>query len=70
MNNEQINPFDDESEPFLVLQNGLSQYSLWPAFLAVPAGWQQVLGPDTRAACVAYVETTWTDIRPLVRSIA
>jgi MbtH protein len=30
----------------------------------VPAGWRPVFGEDTREACLAYVETTWTDLRP------
>jgi MbtH protein len=70
MNNQQTNPFDDDSQPFLVLQNDQSQYSLWPAFAATPPGWQVLLGPDSRAACIAYVETEWTDIRPQPRRAA
>jgi uncharacterized protein YbdZ (MbtH family) len=58
------NPFDDEDGTFLVLVNDENQHSLWPAFAAVPAGWRSVLGPDTRAACVTHIETTWTDMRP------
>lgn len=64
MNTDQQNPFDDDSQSFLVLVNAEEQHSLWPAFAAVPAGWQPVLGPDTRAACVAYLGARWTDIRP------
>lgn len=60
------NPFDAEDGTFLVLRNGVSQYSLWPEFLAVPPGWRTVFGPATRAAALAYVEETWTDrlLRP------
>lgn len=65
MSIEQLNPFDDESQPFLVLANAQAQHSLWPTFAAVPAGWQVVLGPDSRAACVDWLERNWTDIRPL-----
>lgn len=32
------NPFEDENGTFLVLVNDEGQYSLWPAFLDVPAG--------------------------------
>jgi len=58
------NPFDDDAGRFLVLVNAEEQHSLWPAFAEIPAGWTAVLGPDSRSACLAYVETHWTDLRP------
>jgi MbtH protein len=58
------NPFDDDSATFYVLANDEEQYSLWPAFVAVPAGWRVVFGEDTLAQCLAYFETNWTDLRP------
>ena len=58
------NPFDDENGVFLVLVNDEGQHSLWPAFADVPAGWTVVHGEDTRAACLDYIETNWTDMRP------
>lgn len=61
---EQLNPFDDKSLDFLVLLNARQQYSLWPAFSDVPAGWQTVAGPTTRVACIAYIEEHWQDMRP------
>ena len=65
MNDDAINPFDDDSQAFLVLKNALAQYSLWPLFAAVPPGWEVTAGPLPRAACVDYLNATWTDIRPL-----
>lgn len=62
------NPFEDAEGRFLVLVNGENQHSLWPSFAEVPAGWQSVFGPDTRDACLSYVDTHWTDMRP--RSLA
>ncbi|QFZ20394.1 MbtH family protein [Saccharothrix syringae] len=58
------NPFDDESGRFYVLANDEEQHSLWPAFLQVPTGWRVVFGEQSRAACLAYVEENWTDLRP------
>ena len=58
-----MNPFDDESGVFLVLRDEGGRYSLWPTFADVPAGWSPVFGPESRAACLAYVEKTWTDLR-------
>lgn len=58
------NPFDDSNASFVVLINSENQHSLWPNFAEVPAGWQVVHGPDTRQACLDYVNTHWTDMRP------
>lgn len=58
------NPFDDAEGRFLVLVNSEDQHSLWPSFAQVPPGWTVVFGEDTREACLAYVESHWTDLRP------
>lgn len=58
------NPFDDDDEAFHVLINAEKQYSLWPSFAEVPAGWTAVHGPAGRAACVQFVDRVWTDMRP------
>lgn len=57
-------PFDDDQGVFLVLVNSEHQHSLWPEFAEIPAGWSAVFGPDKRQACLDYVETHWTDMRP------
>jgi MbtH protein len=59
------NPFEDPEGRFHVLVNDEGQHSLWPSFAAIPAGWTTTFGPDTRDSCVTYVETHWTDLRPL-----
>lgn len=61
------NPFDDESGTFYVLVNDEEQYSLWPTWSPVPAGWEIVFGAEGqtgRQACLDYVEQHWTDLRP------
>jgi MbtH protein len=58
------NPFDDDDGTFYVLANDEEQRSLWPAFVDVPVGWRVVFGEDTRPNCLAYVEKSWTDMRP------
>ena len=58
------NPFDDEDGDFLVLVNDERQYSLWPSFVDVPAGWQPVGPRGDRKACLAWIEETWVDMRP------
>lgn len=58
------NPFEDADGRFFVLVNDEEQHSLWPSYVDVPAGWAITFGEDTREACLAYVETNWTDLRP------
>ncbi|WP_230885629.1 MbtH family protein [Streptomyces spinoverrucosus] len=58
------NPFDDTDGTFLVLVNDEGQHSLWPAFAAVPDGWQRVFGEASRQECLDHVERAWTDLRP------
>jgi uncharacterized protein YbdZ (MbtH family) len=58
------NPFDEEDGTFLVLANDEEQYSVWPAFAAVPQGWTVVHGESSRAESLEYVEAHWTDMRP------
>ncbi len=59
------NPFDDPRIQHRVLVNDEGQHSLWPSFSEIPDGWQAVFGPDTRTACLGYVDTHWTDLTPL-----
>jgi MbtH protein len=58
------NPFDDEDGRFLALINDEGQYSLWPVFADVPAGWTVALEEGSRQAALDYIETNWTDMRP------
>ncbi|MFG3160026.1 MbtH family protein [Streptomyces sp. NPDC048232] len=58
------NPFDATDTEFLVLVNDERQHSLWPVAIDVPSGWTVAHGPTDRAACLEYVETRWTDVRP------
>ncbi|WCN79534.1 MbtH family protein [Micromonospora sp. LH3U1] len=48
-----------------VLVNHEEQYSLWPAFLDVPAGWTDTGVSGTKEECMSYVKEVWTDMRPL-----
>ena len=57
-------PFDNDQGTFIAIVNKEGQYSLWPAFADVPAGWETAFGEDTRPACLDFIERTWTDLRP------
>lgn len=58
------NPFEDPEGAYLVLVNDEGQYSLWPSFAEVPAGWTVAKDEDTRQACLDFVNENWTDMRP------
>ncbi|MFJ8043302.1 MbtH family protein [Kitasatospora sp. NPDC096147] len=58
------NPFDDESGRFFVLVNSEAQYSLWPARLDLPGGWDRVGPEGSRQECLDRIEAAWTDMRP------
>jgi MbtH protein len=58
------NPFEDENASYHVLVNDEGQHSLWPSFKEVPQGWTIALHSDSRAACLAYINEHWTDMRP------
>jgi len=65
---QQLNPFDDPQQDCHVLKNDQQQYSLWPAFCAIPAGWQPVFGPEPQAHCLNWLNENWHDIRPVTLS--
>jgi MbtH protein len=58
------NPFEDENGTYIVLINNEGQYSLWPNFIDVPAGWTTVHEPSSRQTCLDYINQNWTDMRP------
>ena len=58
--------FDREDETFIVIVNHEDQYSIWPAWKAVPGGWRVVDGvKGDKKTVLAYVDKAWTDMRPL-----
>lgn len=65
------NPFENADGVYLALINDEGQYSLWPSWAEVPAGWTVAFGEDTRQACLDYIEANWTDMRPksLIRAM-
>lgn len=57
--------FDDDGRRYRVVINAEEQYSIWPADLPPPAGWQPAGPTGDRPACLAYIAAVWTDLRPL-----
>jgi MbtH protein len=65
------NPFENADGVYLALINDEGQYSLWPSWAEIPAGWTVAFGEDTRQACLDHIEANWTDMRPksLIRAM-
>ncbi|MEU6309439.1 MbtH family NRPS accessory protein [Streptomyces sp. NPDC047014] len=57
---------DEHNEgEYTVLVNAEEQYSIWRTALALPEGWREVGKRGGKGDCLAYVDETWTDLRPL-----
>lgn len=59
---------DDEEvddRTYQVVVNHEEQYSIWLTSKPIPAGWQAVGPSGPKDECLAYIETVWTDMRPL-----
>ena len=57
--------FDREDAQYKVLVNEEEQYSLWPHWKDVPAGWRDTGHAGLKQECLDYVERVWVDMRPL-----
>lgn len=57
--------WDSENVRFNVVINHEEQYSIWPTFKDIPAGWKAVGVEGTKQECLAHIEQVWTDMRPL-----
>ncbi|MBB4819389.1 MbtH family protein [Pseudomonas sp. TUM22785] len=57
--------FDRDDVIFQVVINHEEQYSIWPDYKAIPAGWRAAGKSGLKQECLAYIEEHWTDMRPL-----
>ena len=57
-------PGAQDSLPYAVVVNDEEQYSIWPAGRDLPAGWRPGGFTGTEDECLAYIDETWTDMRP------
>ena len=55
----------DDNTVYDVVINHEEQYSIWPTYKTLPAGWNTVGKQGTKAECLAYVDEVWVDMRPL-----
>ncbi len=57
--------WDDEDTVFQVVMNHEEQYSIWPDYKDMPAGWRAVGVAGKKPECLSYIDRVWTDMRPL-----
>jgi MbtH protein len=57
-------PGAQEPLPYAVVVNAEEQYSIWPAGRDLPAGWRRDGFAGAEDECLAYIDETWTDMRP------
>jgi MbtH protein len=57
-------PEEREARQHAVVINDEEQYSIWPAERDLPAGWRRDGFTGTEEECLAYIDETWTDMRP------
>ena len=55
---------EPQDRPHAVVINDEEQYSIWPVGRDLPAGWRRDGFTGTEEECLAYIEETWTDMRP------
>jgi len=56
---------EDETMVYKVVVNHEEQYSIWPDYKEIPAGWRAVGKSGLKPECLAYIKEVWTDMRPL-----
>jgi MbtH protein len=56
---------EDENAVYKVVVNHEEQYSIWPDYKEIPAGWRAVGKAGLKADCLEYIKEVWTDMRPL-----
>jgi MbtH protein len=55
----------DDTTAYVVVKNHEEQYSIWPADRELPLGWAATTKIGVKSECLAYINDTWTDMRPV-----
>lgn len=53
-----------DEDLYHVVVNDEEQYSLWPTYHPIPAGWHAVGEEASREECLRRIEVEWTDMTP------
>lgn len=55
----------DDDTRYAVVINHEEQYSIWPMGRDIPLGWKAVVDNKSKQDALDYIESVWTDMRPL-----
>ena len=55
----------EDGQLYVVVINHEEQYSIWPNDRELPLGWKADGTSGTKAECLAYIQSVWTDMRPM-----
>ena len=55
----------EDTTIYRVVVNDEEQYSIWPDYRQIPAGWREVGKSGLKQECLDYIKEVWTDMRPL-----
>jgi len=55
----------EDNTIYKVVMNHEEQYSIWPDYKEIPAGWSAVGKAGPKQECLDYIKEIWTDMRPL-----
>jgi MbtH protein len=61
---EEAMSIDNPETEFTVVINDQEQYSIWPTYRPVPAGWKTVGVTGNKTECLEHINQSWTDQRP------
>ena len=56
---------ENDDVVYKAVVNHEEQYSIWPAYKDLPAGWKYAGKEGKKEECLAFIEEVWTDMRPL-----
>jgi MbtH protein len=58
-------PSQDIAEVYTAVVNHEEQYSIWLQGRPLPLGWREAGKSGTKDECLQFIESVWTDMRPL-----
>jgi MbtH protein len=58
------NNSDADGTVYKVVVSEDAQYSIWPAFSRSAPGWSDAGHEGNKESCLAWIQRTWTDLRP------
>jgi len=59
-----IEDISNDTQTYHVVVNDEDQYSIWCTDRELPLGWRTADKTGTKADCLAYIKSAWTDMRP------